>query len=113
MLQSLLEERFGLKVHRETQTKQGFALVVDKNGPKLKPAEASPVPAQDLTAEERAEMVNQQRQMLVKASMAATTKRMNESSQNGTTLRGCNAASWTSVTTEEIAARLVSLAEAP
>ena len=39
MLQSLLEERFGLKAHRSTQTGQGFALAVGKNGPKLKPAE--------------------------------------------------------------------------
>ena len=53
MLQSLLEERFGLKVHRDTQTKQGFALVVGKNGPKLKPAEPPPAPAQGLTAEEQ------------------------------------------------------------
>src|SRR5712671_2816742 len=51
MLQSLLEERFGLKVHRGTQTKQGFALVVGKNGPKLKPAEPPPAPAQALTEE--------------------------------------------------------------
>src|ERR1035441_9308403 len=39
MLQSLLEERFGLKVHRATKTGQGFALMVGKDGPKLKPAE--------------------------------------------------------------------------
>jgi hypothetical protein len=31
MLQSLLEERFGLQVHRETQTKQGFPLVGRNN----------------------------------------------------------------------------------
>ncbi len=44
MLQSLLEECFGLKAHRDTRTGQGFALVVGKGGPKLKPAEPLPDP---------------------------------------------------------------------
>jgi uncharacterized protein (TIGR03435 family) len=35
MLQSLLEERFGLKMHRETRELAGFDLIVGKNGPKL------------------------------------------------------------------------------
>ncbi len=39
MLQTLLVERFALKTHKETQEKQGYALVVGKNGPKLPPAE--------------------------------------------------------------------------
>jgi uncharacterized protein (TIGR03435 family) len=38
MLRSLLEDRFGLKVHRETRTTAVYALVVDKNGPKIKPS---------------------------------------------------------------------------
>jgi uncharacterized protein (TIGR03435 family) len=39
MLQTLLAQRFGLAVHKETQEKQGFALVTGKNGPKLAPPE--------------------------------------------------------------------------
>lgn len=39
MLQALLIERFALKTHKETQEKQGYALVVAKNGPKMPPAE--------------------------------------------------------------------------
>jgi uncharacterized protein (TIGR03435 family) len=35
MLQTLLAQRFGLVVHKETQEKKGFVLVVGKNGPKL------------------------------------------------------------------------------
>jgi uncharacterized protein (TIGR03435 family) len=35
MLQALLQDRFGLVVHTETQEKGGYALVVAKNGPKL------------------------------------------------------------------------------
>src|SRR5579872_3874975 len=35
MLQSLLEDRFGLKVHRETQEGRVYLLTVAKKGPKL------------------------------------------------------------------------------
>ena len=35
MLQSLLEDRFHLKLHRAIQKQTGYALVLDKNGPKL------------------------------------------------------------------------------
>jgi uncharacterized protein (TIGR03435 family) len=35
MLQKLLEERFKLKVHRESKDSQGYALLVAKDGPKL------------------------------------------------------------------------------
>ena len=37
MLQSLLAERFQLKLHRETRTMSGYVLTVDKKGPKLPP----------------------------------------------------------------------------
>jgi len=35
MLQSLLEDRFQMRVHRETRETLVYALIVDKNGPKL------------------------------------------------------------------------------
>jgi uncharacterized protein (TIGR03435 family) len=38
MLQGLLTERFSLKLHKESKDVQGFALVVGKNGAKMKPA---------------------------------------------------------------------------
>jgi uncharacterized protein (TIGR03435 family) len=38
MLQALLADRFKLKVHRETREMPVYALVVGKNGPKLKPS---------------------------------------------------------------------------
>ena len=106
MLQSLLEERFGLKVHRGTQTGQGFALVVGKNGPKLKPAQPSPAPAQGLTEEEQRAQASQKAQ----AGLAAMMKRMQETS---TPPGGFNTESWGSITTEELAAQLVRFAEAP
>jgi uncharacterized protein (TIGR03435 family) len=37
MVQSLLVDRFKLKFHRETKEMPVFALVVGKNGPKMKP----------------------------------------------------------------------------
>jgi len=39
MLQALLVERFHLAAHKESHTSAGYALVVDKNGPKLKAAD--------------------------------------------------------------------------
>jgi uncharacterized protein (TIGR03435 family) len=39
MLQSLLKERFKLEAHRESRQLSGYALVVRKNGTKLKPVE--------------------------------------------------------------------------
>jgi uncharacterized protein (TIGR03435 family) len=40
MLQALLIDRFQLKFHREKVEQPGFALVVGKKGPKMKPAKA-------------------------------------------------------------------------
>ncbi len=82
MLQSLLEERFGLKVHRNTRTGQGFALVVGKNGPKLKPADPPPDP--------------QKR-------MADMQQRMQENRENGTPLTGLSRPNFPSITTEGLA----------
>ncbi len=105
MLQSLLEERFSLKVHRSSQTRQGFALRVGKNGPKLQPAQTAPVPAQGLTEEQKARASER-----AQADMAAMTKRMKE---GNAPLEGFKTASWGSITTEELADRLVRFAQAP
>jgi uncharacterized protein (TIGR03435 family) len=109
MLQSLLEERFGLKVHRDTQTTRGFALVVGENGPKLKPAEPPPDSAQGLTEEEKRSRLQQQAQ----ARLAAMQKRMQENRESGTPLGGFSRANFPSITIEQLALRLVRFAEAP
>jgi len=46
MMQALLAERFHLAVHRDTKEQSVYALVVGKNGPKLKeaPADSEPTP---------------------------------------------------------------------
>jgi len=59
MLQALLIERFQLKYHREEVDRPGFALVVGKNGPRMKPAmgdetivgfgDQKPMPGQPIT----------------------------------------------------------------
>jgi uncharacterized protein (TIGR03435 family) len=107
MLQSLLEERFGLQVHRNTQTKQGFALMVGKNGPKLKPAEAPAAPAQGLTEEEQRAKSREQGQ----TNRAAMMKRIQEIRDSGAS--AISTAHWPSLTTEELASVLVRFAEAP
>jgi len=109
MLQALLEERFGLKVHRDTQTSQGFALVVGKNGPKLKPAELPPDLDPELTeAEQRAKTKERGQTQL-----AAMQKRIQENRENGTPLGGYNFATWPSITTEQLASGLVRFTDAP
>jgi len=40
MLHTLLEERFRLSLHRETREVRVYTLMVDRNGPKLKPAKS-------------------------------------------------------------------------
>jgi uncharacterized protein (TIGR03435 family) len=109
MLQSLLEERFGLKVHRDPQTKSGFALVVGKNGPKLQPAEPPSTPAQGLTPEEQRAKLQQQ----TRDNLKAFQQRMQENRENGTPLEGLRSASWSSTTIEGLASALVQFTEAP
>jgi uncharacterized protein (TIGR03435 family) len=101
MLQSLLEERFGLKVHRGTKTGPGFALVVGKDGPKLKPAAPPPAAAQELTEEQKAQL-----QQKMQADMAAQKKQL-------AAVGPFSTQSWGSITTEELAAQLVRFAGAP
>jgi len=111
MLQSLLEERFGLKVHRDTKAEKGFALVVGKDGPRLKPAQPPP-PAPDptLTEAERTAQLEQK----TRASMAASAKRRQDDVASGKTVpMQFKSDSWPSITTEELAAQLVRFAEAP
>jgi uncharacterized protein (TIGR03435 family) len=105
MLQSLLEERFGLKVHRGTQTKQGFALVVGKNGPKLKPAEP-PAPIEGLTEEEQQAKARE-------LAMKRMTAMMDRIKDGGAPLGGASSAFWDSTTTGEMAYRLERFAEGP
>jgi uncharacterized protein (TIGR03435 family) len=45
MLQDLIIERFSVKLHQETKEVPGFALVIAKNGPKLKEAKGDVVSA--------------------------------------------------------------------
>ena len=53
MLQSLLEERFGLRVHRERREQAGFALVTGKKGPMLKLSAPAIVIPDDMSPDDR------------------------------------------------------------
>ena len=52
MLQVLLEDRFRLRVHRETRQLPVYALTVGKDGPKLKPPTSEPLRLPDGTSRE-------------------------------------------------------------
>jgi len=54
MLQNLLVKRFAMQLRSETQTRPIYALVVDKNGPKLRPSE----PADSSTANSSTHNIN-------------------------------------------------------
>jgi uncharacterized protein (TIGR03435 family) len=109
MLQSLLEERFGLKAHRAPVTGQGFALVVGKDGPKLKPAQPPPALAEGLSNEERQAQLQQKMQ----ADMARMKERRQDEIASGKPPEQFNSESWRSITTGELAAQLVRFAGAP
>ena len=44
MLRTLLEQRFGIQVHKETRVVRAYALVADKDGPKLRASQAVEIP---------------------------------------------------------------------
>lgn len=50
MLQNLLAERFGLKLHHDTKELPMYSLVVGKNGPKMKESVETPPPAEGAEA---------------------------------------------------------------
>lgn len=60
MLQSLLEERFQLKVHRETRQVHVYALTVDKGGARLKPFDGG-CTARDFTKVEQPQLSSGQK----------------------------------------------------
>lgn len=99
MLQSLLEERFALKIHRSTQSKNGYALTVDKRGSKLKPAKP-PGGASGTLAETEVQAQVTQR-------LEAMKKRVNSGSGPWSFV------SWPSITVEELALKLVRFTGAP
>jgi uncharacterized protein (TIGR03435 family) len=105
MLQSLLEERFGLKVHRVAKTEQGFALIVGKNGPNLKTSIPPPGVDPTLTKEEQMAQLQQKMQ----ADLAASK----QSRQGPVSPGKSSTETWDSITTAELAAQLVRLADAP
>lgn len=112
MLQSLLGERFGLEVHRESHQQAGFTLAVGKNGPKLEEFVAPappPAPAEPLTPEETQERQKQQAEERMKAVQAQLQQQV----RSGAHKPGSSWASWKGITTTQFAERLSSRAGGP
>ena len=105
MLESLLEDRFSLSVHRETATKDGFALVIGKNGPNMKIAAPSTAPSEPLTQAELTALFERQ----LRANIADVMAHNAASDKGGAFERE----SWPSVTTNQLAAALVRFVGAP
>ena len=94
MLQLLLEERFGLRVHRSPQTVDGYLMVVAAGGPRLMPAQ----PEGDLSPKnEESEKDASLMQML-----AATRKQLEDNKVEG----NVTIQSWLSITPDELASQL-------
>jgi len=105
MLQALLEDRFGLVAHREQREDSGYALVVGKNGPKLKPAEPPSEADANLSPEEQQAKAKEQAQLAL--------KKLQDSMKNGTFRPGLSRSTWQNTTMEELAAGLVRFAGKP
>jgi len=105
MLQTLLEERFGLKTHREDREMAGFALTVAKGGPKLTlSGGAAPEPAAPMDPEARRAQM-EKLQADVKKHMEVMRQ---ENAANGATGGSWSTRRWPAkdVTVEQIAAWL-------
>lgn len=105
MLQSLLEERFALRVHRITEPKRGYALTVAKGGPRLKPAEPPLDSSRELTDEEKKKQAMN--------GLAAISRQMQIAANQDHPAAGMTIRSWSSITLEELAHRLDEFTEAP
>jgi uncharacterized protein (TIGR03435 family) len=103
MLQSLLEERFALRLHRITQTKHGYAITVGKGGPKLTPAELPSASSQKLSQKE-SQLIQE---------LNADNKRIKNYIGEEKPVGSFTSRSWRSITIEELAHHLEGFTEAP
>jgi uncharacterized protein (TIGR03435 family) len=103
MLQSLLEDRFGLSAHRETKTEEGFALIIGRNGPSLKAAMSSTAPVEAPSeTEQTVQLERQLHDMMGKNADPAVIEAGPYQSE-----------SWPSITTNQLAAALVRFVGVP
>lgn len=98
MLQSLLEERFDLRVHRRTQTERGYAITVGKGGPRLIPAETPQDPSHPPSEQEQTAKAMQ--------GLEDMQKEMKSDVDREEPGAGFTRLSWPSITMEELAYRL-------
>jgi uncharacterized protein (TIGR03435 family) len=112
MLRALLEERFGLKIHREGKEVAGYALVEATGGAKLTPAAAK-------SEEPAAPMSDEDRRVMREKMQADMQKRMEamrqQAAANGGPGGGFSTNSWNApgVTLEKVADWLAPILEKP
>lgn len=104
MLKTLLEERFSLQEHVETQMKHGYALIVGRKGPKLISAE-QPRDLTSLTAEELKKQSAQK--------FDAKVQHARELQEQGESVVGYSVQSWPSITLHDLARQLGRYADSP
>jgi len=99
LLQHLLEERFGLVLHRETRDIQGYVLTTGKGGPKLKPSAPAPLSPDADGADPKTAMLARTREAMQSATRSRTA--------------GPRVDRYTGFTTTRFARALESLLDAP
>ncbi len=104
MLQSMLQERFLLRVHASQSMVAGYDLVVSNGGSKLRSATYS-TPSQELSEADSQRQISQQLGDMHKAMAKAT--------ENGEAPQGSTYRSWQSIDLDEFATQLALLAKKP
>lgn len=110
MLRAMLEERFGLKAHREEREEAGYALVQAKDGAKLIPAVTTEDPAAPMTDEDRKAQVAK-----MQANMAKRMEEMKKQAAANGVSGAFSMSRWNeaNATLEQMADYLSSLVEKP
>jgi uncharacterized protein (TIGR03435 family) len=104
MLQSLLEDRFSMKFHREERELPGFALLVAKNGPKLTAA----TPAEPDSAKDDATPMSDEARQKVLDDLKKRTEAVARNLNPAEMMSGMNTQQWSKkdATMAELAAHL-------
>lgn len=103
MLQSLLEERFALRLHRVRVSRHGYALTAGKGEPRLTPEEPPRDPGREPDEQEQE----------IRQRLAAMEHQMRSTAESGANPAGFRMLSLPSVSLDELAQRLAQYTESP
>jgi len=85
MLQALLADRFKLTFHRENRDHQIYALVIGKNGPKLKESPPDPEPSKEVDLPPKEEKAEKGTTVISSGDNKITMRQRSDGNGNGTT----------------------------